>query len=108
MHRSNDMRKGRFDKSLSRVAQRYSESVSFDYRLYRQDIAGSIAHAAALAKAGIVSAAEQQESEAGLHEIQKEIASGKFQCNEALEAVHMNIESALTKKSAKPARSCSP
>ena len=92
------MRKGRFDKSLSRVAQRYSESVSFDSRLYRHDIAGSIAHAAALAKAGIVSAAEQKEIEAGLREIEKEIDSGKFQWDEALEDVHMNIESALTKK----------
>ena len=92
------MRKGRFDKSLSRVAQRYSESVSFDYRLYRHDIAGSIAHAAALAKAGIVSAAEQKEIEAGLREIEKEIDSGEFQWDEALEDVHMNIESALTKK----------
>ena len=92
------MRKGRFDKSLSRVAQRYSESVSFDSRLYRHDIAGSIAHAAALAKAGIVSAAEQKEIEAGLREIEKEIDSGEFQWDEALEDVHMNIESALTKK----------
>src|ERR1700737_4878919 len=102
------MRKGRFDKSLSRVAQRYSESVSFDSRLYRHDIAGSIAHAAALAKAGIVSAAEQKEIEAGLREIEKEIDSGEFQWDEALEDVHMNIESALTKKTAKPARNCTP
>jgi argininosuccinate lyase len=92
------MRKGRFDKSLSRVAQHYSESVSFDYRLYRHDISGSIAHAVALAQAGIISAAEQKQIEAGLREIEKEIGSGKFQWDEALEDVHMNIESALTKK----------
>ena len=92
------MRKGRFQKSLSEVARRYSESVSFDRRLYRHDIAGSIAHAAALAKAGIVSAAEQKQIEAGLREIEKEIDSGKFQWDASLEDVHMNIESALTKK----------
>jgi argininosuccinate lyase len=92
------MRKGRFHKSVADAAQSYSESVSFDYRLYRHDIAGSIAHASALAKAGIVSAAEQKQIEVGLREIEKEIESGKFQWDEALEDVHMNIESALTKK----------
>src|SRR5437660_12712056 len=92
------MRKGRFQQSLSEVARRYSESVSFERRLYRHDIAGSIAHAAALAKAGIISAAEQKKIEAGLREIEKEIDSGKFQWDEGLEDAHMNIESALTKK----------
>jgi argininosuccinate lyase len=91
------MRKGRFHKSVADVAQCYSESVSFDYRLYRYDIAGSIAHAAALAKAGIVSTADQKKIESGLREIEQEIESGKFQWDEALEDVHMNIESALTK-----------
>ena len=83
---------------MADAAQRYSESVSFDCRLYRHDIAGSIAHAAALAKAGVVSAAEQKKIEVGLREIEKEIEFGKFQWDEALEDVHMNIESALTKK----------
>src|SRR5467141_1907120 len=92
------MRKGRFKKSIAKVAQDYSESVSFDQRLYRYDIAGSIAHAHALAKAGILSAAEQKKLETALREIEKEIDSGKFQWNESLEDVHMNIESALTKK----------
>lgn len=92
------MRKGRFHKSVADVAQGYSESVSFDYVLYRHDIAGSIAHVAALVKAGIVSVAEQKEIETGLRAIEQEIESGKFQWDEALEDVHMNIESALTKK----------
>src|SRR3989440_4886849 len=92
------MRKGRFHKSVADVAQRYSESVSFDHRLYRHDIAGSIAHVAALVKAGIVSVAEQKKIETGLRAIEQEIESGKFQWDEALEDVHMNIESALTKK----------
>src|SRR5207247_5343274 len=92
------MRKGRFHKSVADVAQRYSESVSFDYRLCRHDIAGSIAHVATLAKAGIVSAAEQKKIETGLREIEQEIESGKFHWDEGLEDAHMNIESALTKK----------
>ena len=92
------MRKGRFQQSLSEVARRYSESASFDRQLYRHDIAGSIAHVTALAKAGIVSPAEQKQIEAGLREIEKELDSGKFQWDASLEDVHMNIESALTKK----------
>ncbi len=83
---------------MSEVARRYSESASFDRQLYRHDIAGSIAHVTALVKAGIVSAAEQKQIEAGLREIEKELDSGKFQWDASLEDVHMNIESALTKK----------
>ena len=92
------MRKGRFQKAAAKIAQRYAESVSFDHRLYPYDIAGSIAHAAALAKAGIISAAEQKKIETGLRVIEQEIESGKFQWDEALEDAHMNLESALTKK----------
>ena len=92
------MRKGRFRKALEKIAQRYSESVSFDRRLYPHDIAGSIAHAAALTKVGIISAAENKKIEAGLREIEKEIDSRKFAWDESLEDVHMNIERALTKK----------
>src|ERR1700747_1400320 len=92
------MRKGRFRKSLAPVARHFSVSVSFDRRLYRHDIAGSIAHVTALAKAGIVSTEEKKRIHAGLRAIRKEIESGEFQWNELLEDVHMNIESALTKR----------
>src|ERR1700719_2960616 len=92
------MRKGRFDKPAAEIAQRYSESVSLDWRLYSYDIAGSIAHAAALAHAGIISAAERKQIEAGLRAIEEEIAAGQFQWDYALEDVHMNIEAALTKR----------
>jgi argininosuccinate lyase len=92
------MRKGRFRKALARVAVRYSESQSFDRRLYRNDIAGSIAHAQALANAGIISAAEKKKIENGLREIEREITSGKFVWDESLEDVHMNIENALTER----------
>jgi argininosuccinate lyase len=59
------MRKGRFSQPAAEIALRYGESVSFDWRPYRHDIAGSIAHAAALASAGIVTADEQQKIDDG-------------------------------------------
>jgi len=92
------MRKARFDNPAAEVAQRYSESVSLDWRLYRYDIAGSIAHAAALAAAGIITADERQKIENALRTIEKEIESGKFEWDRSLEDVHMNIEAALTKR----------
>jgi argininosuccinate lyase len=92
------MRKGRFEKPAAEVAQRYSESVSIDRRLYKYDIAGSIAHAHALAKAGIISAKEYDQIESGLRDIEKKIDAGKFTWDTALEDVHMNIEAALTKR----------
>jgi argininosuccinate lyase len=92
------MRKGRFSQSAAELAQRYSESVSFDWRLYRHDIAGSIAHAAALARARIMTRDERQQIEDELRLIEKEIESGTFKWDRSLEDVHMNIEAALTKR----------
>jgi len=92
------MRKGRFNKPAAEIAQRYTESVSFDWRLYRYDIAGSIAHAAGLARAGVISARERGKIESALRAIQKEVESGKFTWDQSLEDVHMNIEAALTKR----------
>jgi argininosuccinate lyase len=92
------MRKGRFKKPAAEIAQRYSESVFFDWQLYRFDIAGSIAHAAALARAGIITADERRKIEKELRAIEKEIESGKFEWERSLEDVHMNIEAALVKR----------
>src|SRR2546422_2690328 len=92
------MRKGRFENPAAALAQRYSESVSFDWRLYRYDIAGSIAHAAALAQGGIITAEEQRRIENELRAIEKEIESGKFEWERSLEDVHMNIEAALVNR----------
>src|SRR5262249_20144334 len=92
------MRKGRFNRPAAEIAQRYSESVSFDWRLYRHDITGSIAHAAALARAGIISVDELQKIKTELRSIEKEIESGNFKWDRSLEDVHMNIEAALTKR----------
>ena len=92
------MRSGRLTHELNETAQRYAESVSFDWRLYRHDVAGSIAHAAALTKAGILTAEERTKVDDGLREIESEIAAGRFRWNQALEDVHMNIEAELTKR----------
>jgi argininosuccinate lyase len=92
------MRKGRFNRPAAELAQRYSQSVSFDWRLYRHDIAGSIAHAAALAQAGIISPSERDKIDNELRAIEKEIEAGNFHWDPALEDVHMNIEVALTKR----------
>jgi argininosuccinate lyase len=92
------MRQGRFEQPANETAQLYSESVSIDWRLYAHDIRGSLAHAAALAVAGILTKEEHEQIEAGLTVIEAEIAAGEFRWERALEDVHMNIESALTKR----------
>lgn len=92
------MRKGRFNKPAAEMAQRYSESASFDWQLFRQDIAGSLAHAAALEKVGIISPNELRKIKRGLRAIERQIETGKFRWDLALEDVHMNIEAALTKR----------
>jgi argininosuccinate lyase len=92
------MREGRFSSPAAEIAERYSESVSFDRRLYRHDIAGSIAHAAALASAGILAADEFEMIARGLREIENEIVAGTFVWDTSLEDVHMNIEAMLTKR----------
>ncbi|MDR2051510.1 MAG: argininosuccinate lyase [Deltaproteobacteria bacterium] len=74
----------------------FTESVSYDRRLYRQDIAGSAAHAAMLARQGVLSGEEADLLRAGLKQIGEEIASGSFSWSEEQEDVHMNIERRLT------------
>ena len=90
------MWKGRFQQETAPAVQRFTESVSFDWRLYKFDIQGSIAHAAALQKAGLLTPEERQQVESGLRAIEREIDEGKFSFRPELEDVHMNIESALT------------
>ena len=92
------MRQGRFDEPASETAQLYSESVSIDWRLYAHDIKGSLAHAKALAAAGILTREEHEKIEAALTVIEAEIKAGDFRWERGLEDVHMNIEAALTKR----------
>jgi argininosuccinate lyase len=89
---------GRFQESISALVERFSESVSFDQRLYRQDIRGSQAHAAMLAHVGVISAADASAIHEGLDAILQEIEAGRFEWQQALEDVHMNIEARLTER----------
>ena len=79
------------------VAQ-FTESISFDHRLWRHDILGSLAHAAMLRKIGVLSKAEAAAIARGLDQIGREIAAGKFRWKPELEDVHMNVEAALTRR----------
>ena len=92
------MWKGRFQQETSALLQQYSESISFDWRLWRQDIEGSIAHSAALLEAGLITAEERENIVAGLRAIGAEIAAGKFPFKTELEDIHMNIEAELTRR----------
>ena len=92
------MWKGRFQQEASDLLKSYGQSVTTDWRLYREDIRGSIAHARALAKAGILTQEEFDRIASGLNEIGAEISSGSFVFSEALEDVHMNIEAELTRR----------
>jgi argininosuccinate lyase len=89
---------GRFSEATDAFVQRFTASVNFDKRLYRQDIRGSIAHAEMLAKVGVLTEEEKNAIQNGLREIEAQIDSGEFQWSVELEDVHMNIESALTQK----------
>ena len=74
--------------------ERFTESISFDHRLYAHDIAGSIAHAQMLAKVGLISADESRQIEAALLDIRREIEEGRFEFDVRLEDIHMHIEQA--------------
>ena len=91
-------RSGRFARGPGADVARFTESVSFDHRLWRHDIQGSIAHAAMLRKIGVLSRAEAGAITRGLKTIAREIEAGKFRWQAGLEDVHMNIEAALTKR----------
>ncbi|MBI3867295.1 MAG: argininosuccinate lyase [Verrucomicrobia bacterium] len=91
-------RSGRFDRGPAEEVARFSESISFDWRLWRHDIAGSQAHARMLRKIGVLSASELKAILRGLDAIAADIAAGRLRWDPALEDVHMNIESALSKR----------
>ncbi len=87
---------GRFQQTTDAQLRAYSESISFDWRLYAHDIEGSIAHAAALTTAGLLTEPERAQIETGLRQIGEEIARGEFPFKPELEDIHMNIEAVLT------------
>ncbi len=89
---------GRFAAGPAAVMQEINASIGFDKRLWRQDIQGSLAHAAMLASAGIIAATDERDIRRGLEAIAAEIESGAFPFTEALEDIHMNIEARLTER----------
>lgn len=95
---SNQSWGGRFSEPTDAFVARFTASVSFDQRLYKQDIEGSQAHAAMLTQVGILTTQEHQEIKTGLDEILSDIEAGTFEWSVELEDVHMNIEAALTAK----------
>ena len=92
---SNKMWGGRFGSGPDAIMEDINASIDFDRHLYRQDIAASKAHAAMLAKQGIISAQDAKKIAHGLDTILSEIEAGKFQFKRALEDIHMNVESRL-------------
>ena len=91
-------RSGRFSQTAAQELVDFTESISFDWRLWRQDIIGSMAHARMLNKIGVLKKAELDEIIEGLESIGDEIDQGQFEWKPELEDVHMNIESALTER----------
>ena len=89
---------GRFTKAEEKNALDFNASISYDCRMYREDIAGSIAHAQMLAAHGIISKEDQEKITKGLLSIKKEIDEGTFPFSVALEDIHMNIEKRLTEE----------
>lgn len=89
---------GRFTKAEEKNALDFNASISYDCRMYREDIAGSIAHAKMLAAHGIISKEDQEKITKGLLSIKKEIDQGTFPFSVELEDIHMNIEKRLTEE----------
>ncbi|HCZ14662.1 MAG TPA: argininosuccinate lyase [Accumulibacter sp.] len=87
---------GRFSEGMSDLVKRYTASVNFDRRMWRQDIRASVAHATMLARQGIISAADLADIERGMAEIVREIEEDRFVWSLDLEDVHLNIEKRLT------------
>src|SRR2546430_12440155 len=90
-------RSGRFAGAPAGEIAQFTESVSFDWRLWRQDILGSKAHADMLQKIGVLTRREARDIQKGLDGISREIQQGKFRWRPELEDVHMNIEAELTR-----------
>lgn len=89
---------GRFQKETDRLVEDFHSSISFDQRLYKYDINGSIAHARMLGKAGIISPGEAQNIVRGLEEVLADIEAGRVEFLVGAEDIHMNVEQLLTTK----------
>jgi argininosuccinate lyase len=89
---------GRFSAPTDRLVEQFTESISFDQRLYPQDVRASQAHARMLAKVGVLTPAEAERIAAALDEIREDIEHGRMEYSTALEDIHTHIEAALIRK----------
>lgn len=89
---------GRFTKSTDSFTDHFHSSISFDQRLYKEDITGSIAHAAMLGKQGIIPKEDAELIQKTLKEILADIEAGKVAFDEKAEDIHMNIETILIER----------
>ncbi len=94
----------RIGEATDAIAQKFVESISYDRRIYKQDIAGSIAHATMLAKVGLITDPERDAIIQGLKSIEHDIESGNFVFDESLEDIHMVVEDALIKRIGEPGK----
>ncbi|WP_338824125.1 argininosuccinate lyase [Neomoorella humiferrea] len=95
---------GRFTRTTDRLVEDFHSSISFDRRLYRQDIAGSIAHARMLAAVGLITPEEGEAIIKGLEEIRADIEAGRVEFDVGAEDIHMNIEKLLTERIGEPGK----
>ena len=89
---------GRFSKEVDSKVNAFNSSISFDARMYKQDIEGSIAHATMLGEQGIISMSDSLEIIGGLKEILSDLESGKLEIDPNAEDIHMFVEAELTKR----------
>ncbi|KAK9070301.1 hypothetical protein SSX86_010701 [Deinandra increscens subsp. villosa] len=95
---------GRFEEGVTDAVERFTESISFDKALYKQDIMGSRAHASMLANQGLMSVSDRDSIVEGLNQIEEQIERGEFVWRTDREDVHMNIEATLTDLIGEPAK----
>jgi len=89
---------GRFDKNTDALVDELNASIGFDFRLYKQDIEGSLAHSAMLARQGIISEEDRDKIHSGLREILADIEAGRLTFGNDVEDVHMAVEGELTRR----------
>jgi argininosuccinate lyase len=93
-----------FSQPADRLTEQFVESLSFDRRLWKYDIAGSLAHAEMLADVGLIARSDLQAIRKGMKEIEEDITSAKFRWDASCEDIHMAIEAALTGKIGEPGK----
>ena len=95
---------GRFSKNTSHMMDDFNSSIGFDHRLYREDIEGSLAHAAMLKKQGIISAEDEAAIHSGLLGILHDMEEGKIDFPPESEDIHMRVEELLTERIGEPGK----